>query len=340
MKIKKNLFFTLFILGLLFSIGCGNNTSKNNHTNESTTTSSKTNTVNENLFAKYKDKGVELYSDWYYLNARGITLFNEYRLEYLNSMIGSNAPNNKMYPVQIIGDGDKSSTYQVSTNEGSYYKYRGGIKSDMPSGYGDIFDRNMNGNYKQRFSGHFKNGSIDSYLIAYSDYYWDNTLKVLVEADLSQMDESSQILKEADVPSTNKLITASPRIIYTPSRTYVVTKEEYIELNGKMQIVYKVKFNGDTVYEEFYDTTGNLLAKLTYTKANFFDRQESLVPLTEYYSSGKIKYEGTGETWKFRDNPIEFKREGQGKQFDEDGNVIYDGMWESNQRVSNKQKKK
>ena len=83
MKRKKTLLLLLAVSCLLTVTGCkdGDSTNDpNSNTQENTVSTASTNTGNP--FKEYKDdKNSALFSKWFYLNERGITLFNEYSLE-------------------------------------------------------------------------------------------------------------------------------------------------------------------------------------------------------------------------------------------------------------------
>lgn len=320
MKQKKLIAIFLALSCLVGFTGCKNDdTSNATNTQQVTNADKKTASKEaENPFKKYKDKGMELYSDWYYLHERGITQFDNYRLEYLNAMIGKK--DNKSYPMAEIG----TNTFQLdSTNPDPEYTFFGVLKDDMPSGYGDIY---YNG--KKIYSAHFTNGKVDNYIILF-----DEEGHAYVEADISKVNNADDTLCERST-YINKTIDHAPRILYFGRRTFVVDSNVQIQLDATMMIAYKVIFDDDTVKEQFYDNNGNLAAELRSTKAQFFNESDTPIPLTEYYASGKVRYEGTGLTHVTSiGSVINYTRDGQGKQFSEDGKVIYDGKWSHNERA-------
>lgn len=318
MKQKKLIAIFLALSCLVGFTGCKNDdTSNATNTQQVTNTDKKTASKEaENPFKKYKDKGMELYSDWYYLHARGITQFDNYRLEYLNAMLGKK--DNKSYPMTKVGP----DTFQLdSANPNPTYTFFGVLKDDMPSGYGDIYR-----NGKKICSAHFTNGKIDNHIILFNEEG-----RAYAEADISKVNNDDDTLSER-TNHINNTIDHTPRILYFGSRTFVVDNNVQIQLDATMMIAYKVIFDDDTVKEQFYDNDGNLTAELRSTKAQFFNQLYTPIPLTEYYASGKVRYEGTGLTHM---DPIKdviyYTRDGQGKQFSEDGKVIYDGKWSNSE---------
>ena len=319
-KYEKKAILFMMVCALFIS-GCGNNT--NNPSNGGTTevTTSTTQTA-ENPFKKYKDKGVELYSDWYYLNARDIKIFNKYRLEYLETMHGEGRKNIKSYPIK-----ESANRYELDTQASSAsWKYEGAMKNDMPTGYGDIY---VDG--RKYISGHFTDGVIDSYYILYK-YYDDGRPAGIVEADLSGSDSTDKTLTGLlAVPNFGKKLDAAPRIIYDSGNdTIVISKNHLVRLNEKMRISYRLDFDNNQAVHTFYnydsEGKGYRSAVLTESKDKYFTYSWDPMELTEYYPSEKVKFKGTGKINTYAssygfNSTIDYTRE-QGKQLKEDGSVI------------------
>ncbi len=302
----------------LFISGCGNDIS-NPSNGGSTEVTTKATQTDENPFKKYKDKGVELYSDWYYLNARGIKMFNKYRLEYLETMDGEGRKNIKSYPIR-----ESANRYELDTQpSSSSWKYEGAMKNDMPTGYGDIY---VDG--KKFISGHFTDGVIDSYYVLYK-YDYSGRVSVIVEMDFSGSDEKDKTLSYLlGVRKFTEKIDSSPRIIYEKGGdTVVVSKNHSIRLNEEMLITYRLDFEGGQLQHTFYsfDTEGNKYkaATLTMPSDKYFSYTYDPYELKEYYSNGKVKFIGTGSILSDAGaySHISYTRM-KGKQLREDGTVI------------------
>lgn len=319
MKQKRALLILLAVSCLLTVAGCKDRDSTNDpnsNTQENTVSTASTNTGNP--FKEYKDdKNSALFSKWFYLNERGITLFNEYRLEYLKTMTGDNKKNLKRIPITKT----KDLAFKVdSNNQAPTLEFEGTLENDLPSGYGDIYE-----NGKKILSAHFTKGEADSYIIFYKD---DGSI---MEGDLSKIDKHNRVL-ESKPYLINDKIEYIPRIYYFNNKTVIINTDQEVELDNTNTIIYTVSFKDGSAIEKFYDKNGVIIAKLESKDHNFFDQINNTPTLTEYFTNGKVKYQGTGLTQLTNSGEKIFLRDGLGKEFDENGNVIYDGMWNKNQK--------